>query len=68
MSLSFDLRIPPGKRGDGRNTMGSERGKWDGKSEKPEESDEVGREGGARLRRWPAGSRKLTPQNESPGR
>jgi hypothetical protein len=64
MSLNFDLRIPPGKRGEGRNTMGSERGKW----EKPEESDEVGRDGGARLRRWPAGSRKLTPQNESPGR
>ena len=35
MSLNFDLRIPPGKRGEGRNTMGSERGKW----EKPEESE-----------------------------
>ena len=35
MSLNFDWRIPPGKRGEGRNTMGSERGKW----EKPEESE-----------------------------
>jgi len=64
MSLNFDLRIPPGKRGEGRNTMGSERGKW----EKPEESEKWEREGWARLGRWPAGSRKLTPQNESPGR
>lgn len=29
MSLNFDLKVPPGKRGEGRNTMGSERGKWE---------------------------------------
>ena len=36
MSLNFDWRISPGKRGEGRNTMGSVHGQW-GNSEESEE-------------------------------
>lgn len=55
MPLTFDLRTPPGQRGEGRNTMESERGQWK-KWAEPVFGD------------GQPGSRKLILQNEGPGR